>query len=173
MTVLVAYASAQGSTKGVAEEVARRLSAAGLSVDVRPADEVTHTAGYDAVVLGSAIHDRRWLRAAVNLLNELRKKPPRPVWLFSVCTVGETTSFLGPRATRWARRARKLPPGIAEAAAPHRFFAGVIERSHWNAWGRLFFAATGGRYGDRRDWADIDAWADGIVAALVGRGTVA
>jgi menaquinone-dependent protoporphyrinogen oxidase len=29
----------------------------------------------------------------------------------------------------------------------------------------------GGRYGDFRDWDDIDAWADGIASALTEHGT--
>lgn len=166
MTVLVAYASAHGSTKGVARAVAQRLSAAGVDVALRAADDVDDVVAYDAVVLGSAIHNGRWLTSAITLLAEIAREPPRPIWLFSVCTVGETTSFLGPRSSRLARRARKLPPGVLESGAPHRFFAGAIEKSHWNAIGRLFFVATGGRYGDHRDWRDIDQWTTQIIGAL-------
>lgn len=166
MSVLVAYATAHGSTKGVAQAVARRLSTAGVPADLRAADDVGDVLAYDAVVLGSAIHNGRWLTPASELLTKVGREPRRRLWLFSVCTVGETTSFLGPRVSRLARRARKLPPDVAASGAPHRFFAGVIERSHWNALGRLFFLATGGRYGDHRDWADIDQWATEIIAAL-------
>jgi menaquinone-dependent protoporphyrinogen oxidase len=166
MTVLVAYATAHGSTTGVAQAVAEQLSQAGLLVDVRAADDVSDVRAYDASVLGSAIHNGRWLTPASELLTEIGRGPRRPLWLFSVCTVGETTSFLGPRLSRLARRARKLPPDVAALGAPHRFFAGVIEKSHWNAVGRLFFLATGGRYGDHRDWADIEQWAMDIIVAL-------
>ena len=166
MTVLVAYASTHGSTKGVAQAVAEQLSTAGVLVDVRAADDVSDVRAYDAAVLGSAIHNGRWLTPASTLLTELGREPRRPLWLFSVCTVGETTSFLGPRLSRLARRARKLPPYVAASGAPHRFFAGVIEKSHWNTVGRLFFLATRGRYGDHRDWADIEQWAVEIIVAL-------
>jgi menaquinone-dependent protoporphyrinogen oxidase len=166
MTVLVAYASAHGSTKGVAEAIARQLSEAGVSVDLHAADDVADLRAYDAVVLGSAIHNGQWLTPASKLLIDIGRDPTRPLWLFSVCTIGDTTSFLPPRVSRLARRARKLPPGIAESAATHRFFAGVIEKSHWNALGRLFFLVTGGRYGDQRDWADIDHWTNEIIAVV-------
>ena len=166
MSVLVAYATAHGSTKGVADAIASQLSTANVSVDLRAADDVADVSVYDAVVLGSAIHNGKWLTPASRLLTEIRRHPRRPLWLFSVCTVGETTSFLSPRVSRLARRARTLPPGVAEAAAPHRYFAGVIEKSHWSAVGRLFFLVTGGRYGDHRDWADIDGWTKQIMAAL-------
>jgi menaquinone-dependent protoporphyrinogen oxidase len=48
----------------------------------------------------------------------------------------------------------------------NRNFAGAIARSHWPAIGRAFFRATGGRYGDHRNWPAIDAWADLIAAQL-------
>jgi menaquinone-dependent protoporphyrinogen oxidase len=166
MSVLVAYATAHGSTKGVAQAIAKQLSASGLAVDLRAADDSEDVHAYDAVVLGSAVHNGRWLTPATTLLTEIGHERQPSLWLFSVCTVGETTSFLGPRLSRLARHARKLPPGVAESHAPHRFFAGVIEREHWNAVGRLFFVLTGGRYGDHRDWTDIDQWATQIGAVL-------
>jgi menaquinone-dependent protoporphyrinogen oxidase len=166
MTVLVAYASAHGSTQGVAEAIARGLERSGVGVEVRAAADVGPVAGYQGVVLGSAIHNGRWLTPALLLLADVRSHGPRALWLFSVCTIGDTTSFLGPRLSRLGRRSRKLPPGVAEVEAPHRWFAGAIARSHWGAAGRLFFTATGGRYGDHRDWDDIDAWATTIAASL-------
>lgn len=162
MTVLVAYATAHGSTKQVAERIADRLRAAGVAVDVRAAHDVDDPADYSAVVLGSAIHSGRWLTPASALLARTDEHRNGPLWLFSVCTVGETTSFLGPRMSRLARRARRPPDEVVASQAPHRFFAGVIEKSHWGALGRLFFALTGGHFGDHRDWADIDRWADTI-----------
>jgi menaquinone-dependent protoporphyrinogen oxidase len=166
MTVLIAYATAHGSTKGVAQAVAEVLSRAGVLVDVRAADDVIDIGAYEAAILGSAIHNGRWLTPASKLLTELDREPRLPVWLFSVCTVGETTSFLGPRLSRLARRARRLPPDVAALGAPHRFFAGVIEKSHWNAVGRLVFRVTGGHDGDQRDWADIEQWAREILVTL-------
>lgn len=67
---------------------------------------------------------------------------------------------------------RNEPKGIAGLRAAirardHRTFAGAVERSHWSLSGHLFLTAFGGRYGDHRDWPDIDAWADGIARQLV------
>jgi len=66
---------------------------------------------------------------------------------------------------------RKETPELAELRRlldprEHRNFAGAIERSHWPPAGRAFFRATGGRYGDHRNWPAIDAWADRIAAQL-------
>ena len=48
----------------------------------------------------------------------------------------------------------------------HRGFAGAIERSHWSLPGHLFLTVLGGRYGDHRDWDEIDEWADTIALQL-------
>jgi menaquinone-dependent protoporphyrinogen oxidase len=172
MKVVVGYASAHGSTKGVATEIADRLTRAGMQVDVRPIDELHAIDGYVAVVLGSAIHDMAWLPQAATFVRSHRADlASRPVWLFSVSSVGDTTSFFGPRVGQLMRRMRKEPKQIAEwrliiRPRDHRNFAGAVERSHWNLGGHLFLKTFGGNYGDHRDWRDIDAWADDIARQL-------
>lgn len=169
MAVLVAYASAHGSTKGVAERIGDELAAKGIDVDVRAADDVSDMSVYSAFVLGSAIHNGRWLTPGSALLSQIPQQDTRPLWLFSVCTVGETTSFLGPHLSRIARKRRPLPDDVAASGGAHRFFAGVIEKSNWGFLGRLFFLLSGGSYGDHRDWEDIDQWARSISAVLSER----
>ncbi|MBP7594298.1 MAG: flavodoxin domain-containing protein, partial [Candidatus Microthrix sp.] len=61
MTVLVGYASAYGSTKGIASRVGEHLRAAGFEVDVHPVDEIDAVNAYEAVIIGSAIHNQKWL----------------------------------------------------------------------------------------------------------------
>jgi menaquinone-dependent protoporphyrinogen oxidase len=97
----------------------------------------------------------------------------RPLWFFSVGSLGETTSFFGPRAARLFRRMRgnrdtKEMAALRRFARPraHRNFAGAIRAEHWNQIGDLFMRLLGGTYGDHRDWQDVDAWADGIARAL-------
>lgn len=62
MAVLVGFATSGGSSRGVAERLASRLSVDGITAETRPVSEVPEVAGYDAVVLGSAIHGGKWLR---------------------------------------------------------------------------------------------------------------
>jgi menaquinone-dependent protoporphyrinogen oxidase len=173
MKALVAYASAHQSTIGIANEIGERLTQAGLQTEVRAIDEVDALETYDAVVLGSAIHSSAWLpQAAAFVRSHAADLATRPVWLFSVSSVGDTSSFLGPRATRFIQRTRKDTKelaGFRQAIRPrdHRNFAGSIERSHWNLFGDLFLRALGGSYGDHRDWRDIDAWADAIARQML------
>jgi menaquinone-dependent protoporphyrinogen oxidase len=146
---------------------------AGLAAEVCAIDAIGPLDSYDAVVLGSAIHNMAWLpEAAAFLTRRAAELATRPVWLFSVSSVGETSSFFGPRVGRFMCRMRKESKemtGFRQAIRPrdHRHFAGGIERSHYNRAGDLFLRAFGGSYGDHRDWADIDAWADSIAQELL------
>jgi menaquinone-dependent protoporphyrinogen oxidase len=169
MDLLVAYASDHGSTQGVAERLACRLRIRGIEAQARSVTAVESVAGYDGVVLGSAVHGGSWLAEATWFADrnaaDLRR---RPTWLFSVSTVGDEESMY-PR--RVAKRLRREPTGLPALrdtlrCRGHRSFAGAIARSDWPSIGRLFFRAVGGRYGDHRTWPPIDAWADAIAEQL-------
>ena len=172
MVVLVAYATDHGSTRGVADRIASRLRLRGVGAEAHAIADVQEISKYDAVVLGSAIHGGKWLPEARQFADRnaalLRE---RPVWLFSVSTLGDEESMFPPRVADRLRAMRKETPEIAGMRRllhpqEHRNFAGAIARSHWPATGRAFFRATGGRYGDHRNWPAIEAWADLIAAQL-------
>ncbi len=167
----MSYASAHGSTTEIAERIAERLQAAGHEAELSSAAPSIDLDRFDAVVVGSAIHGGAWLPAAVALVSRWAELPGRPVWLFSVSSVGDTTSVFGPRVTRRMRQSRSEPRQITQFRkqldlAGHRSFAGVVKPSDWGLVGDLFVRALRGRYGDHRDWSDIEAWADSIAAAL-------
>ena len=85
MKVLVGYASAHGSTEGIAKEIGERLTLTGVQAEVRPIDEIEEIDTFDAVVLGSAIHNMTWLPQATALVQRRAADlAVRPVWLFSV-----------------------------------------------------------------------------------------
>ena len=163
--VLVAFATRNGSTRGVGERIAARLEDAGRRVDLRPVVEAGDVSAYAAVDFGSPVYDGSWPPEAEAFVRENRAAlADRPVWLFSVGTFGDGKRVIGRLMTR-------EPRGIAEirqAIQPreYRVFAGVIERHQWPARARLLFHALGGRLGDNRDWPAIDAWSEGIGRAL-------
>ena len=172
MVVLVAYATDHGSTRGVADRIAGRLQLRGVRAEACAVADVLQVSRYEAVVLGSAIHGGKWLPEARQFADRnaalLRE---RPVWLFSVSTLGDEESMFPPGVADRLRAWRKETPELAEMRRllhprEHRNFAGAIARSHWPATGRAFFLATGGRYGDHRNWPAIEAWADLIATQL-------
>ena len=163
--VLVTYATAAGSTAGVAARIAQVLRDAGLHVTLQRADEALDVDGFDAVVLGSPVYNQRWLPEIDELVRRAGAAlARRPVWLFSVATFGDGRRVLG----RLMRREPRNIAAIQETVRPreYRVFAGVIKRSQWPRLSRLLFHAFGGRLGDHRDWPAIDAWARTIAAAL-------
>jgi menaquinone-dependent protoporphyrinogen oxidase len=170
---LVGYVSSHGSTRGVAERIAVRLGEQGCRVEVRPLDQAAHASGYDAAVLGSAIHNGEWLPQAAEFVRRNRTVlAARPVWLFSVATIGDQDSMLAPAITRLFRRFGTQPkdlPDFQETIHPqdHHGFVGAVELDHYPLLGRLIYRAMGGRYGDHRNWNEIDLWASSIARELI------
>lgn len=167
MHVLVGYATAHGSTRGVAERLAAGLGRAGLKTDVRPLDVVDDADTYGAFVLGSAVHNQSWLDPAEKFVRDnLGLLGPRPVWLFSL---GMPGALRGP----WKRLGPMEAPVIVRSLPTdlsyrdHRLFSGVFHASQLPLGGRIRFRLMGGRYGDYRDWDAIDGWAAEIAGELL------
>ncbi|MDX8141393.1 flavodoxin domain-containing protein [Lentzea sp. BCCO 10_0061] len=166
MKVLVGYATAAGSTEGIARWIADRLSGRGYDVVTHVMEEGTSTAGYDAYVLGSAVHDRAWLPAGAAFLRHQRKLlKGKPVWLFSVGLPG---ALRGP-LRRWAgMEAATILGELVDEVTPveHQLFTGVVSKGAFGRFGALAFRAVGGCFGDFRDRAAVETWADGIADSL-------
>ncbi len=175
MTVLVAFASAHGSTQGIAERIASRLVEQGVEAVAMAVE--TLPAGFDsgrftAIIIGSAIQNGSWLPAASSWARaNARGISAAPCWMFSVSTVGDQESAFPAALARLMRGARKETSEITGLrgvlrARGHRNFAGVIDGAHWGLPGRVFMAILRGKRGDHRNWPAIDTWADEIAAEL-------
>jgi menaquinone-dependent protoporphyrinogen oxidase len=174
MTVLVLYATRHGATRGIAERIGAGLAAAGLSVEVKAADERPDPARYDAFVIGSAAYMGRWLKEAGAYVRRHREAlAQRPVWLFSSGPLGTERIDAQGRDQREASRPRELdelrptlhPRGervFFGAWDPQAAPVGLAE--HFQR--RLPAAWMAGVAGDFRDWPAIDAWAAEIAAQL-------
>jgi menaquinone-dependent protoporphyrinogen oxidase len=172
MTVLVAYASRRGATRGVAERIAARLEAHGFEVHRDPLLGREGVARFEAVVLGSPVYSGHWEDEAIGFIRRnAGVLAGRPLWTFSVGWLTHHRGLL--RRESWsdakglAELDRLLPP------REHRFFAGALSPAELPRFQRWAFRLAGGRYGDFRDWTAIDAWADEITADLAGPGQVA
>lgn len=81
MRILVGYASAHGSTAEIAHRIAGALQHPGWTVDVVEVQKIADPGAYDAVVLGSAIHDQEWLPEATEFVHHHQDVlRARPVW---------------------------------------------------------------------------------------------
>jgi menaquinone-dependent protoporphyrinogen oxidase len=166
MDVLIAYATRLGSTRGIAERIAARIGADGLTASVAPVESVTDLAGHDAFVIGSAVYAGQWLATASGFVEKHRATlSSHPVWLFSSGPVGRTATAVAP----------VHPSGIDAlgdtiSARGHRVFAGALDRQTLDDADlgavERFIAKRFVPEGDFRDWPEIDAWADEIAREL-------
>lgn len=164
MFVLVGYASPHGSTREIAEWIAAKIRDGGSEVDTRSLSEPVDVSPYEAVVLGSAIHNQSWRPEATEFVySHLSHLTEVPVWLFSV----GMARVLGGRWEANASEPKGLP-GIREAIHPldHHLFTGAVHQEHLPLLGRLFYRLMRGRYGDFRDWQEIDSWAGEIASHI-------
>ncbi|MFS8102190.1 flavodoxin domain-containing protein [Lentzea alba] len=172
MKVLVGFATAAGSTEGVAQRIAGIVRGYGHEVETHNVDEVTDVRGYDAFVLGSAVHNQAWLpNAAAFLSRERQALSSKPVWLFSVGLPG---ALRGPMR-KWAGLEESdILANLASDVRPlgHRLFTGVVTPETFGKVGAWKFRLMGGRFGDFRDWAAIDAWANQIAEDLTDTETL-
>ena len=166
MRALVVYASAYGSTKGIAERIAETLRAEQYEVELASVDEpiLIEKDHYDAFVIGSAIHAGRWLKSGIEFVRRNRDVlQAAPVWLFSSGPVGDKA----------VDEPQPEPKGIDEMrdvldVRDHMVFGGAfdpetadLERANWieKQFATHFIPA-----GDWRNWEDIEAWAMRIAA---------
>jgi len=156
--ILIAYASATGSTVEVAEAIGKTLAERGFSVDVRPAKEKPAVDGYQAVIIGSAVQGAKWLPEAVDYVKDNQDTLQQlSVVLFSVHFFfrGDSENDRKMRLA-YLDPIRPLVPNAQEV-----FFAGRFDR-RTTAMGVPDWLARLTPTIDRRDWGKIRAWAETV-----------
>lgn len=167
--VLVAYATKYGATAEIAEKIGGILTEAGLSAEVRPAEQMDDLAGYQAVVLGSAVYAGQWRKEAVAFLEKNREiLAKKPVWIFSSGPTGEGDPV--ELMNGWRFPEAQQP--IADQIKPRdiAFFHGAIDLKKLNLPEKLIVKGLKAPTGDYRDWTAISTWAAGIAAELIEAG---
>ncbi len=163
MKILVAVASKHGSTNEIAEAIGTELSSCGLDVSVLPVHDVETIEGYDAAVVGSAIHMGQWMKPAKQLVaRETAALTSMPLWLFSSGPVADRSTPDDP-ADR--RQGDQLATTLR--ARDHRVFRGKLDRRELSIAERAIVRIAGAPSEDQRDWDEIRNWAAGIGAALL------
>lgn len=161
MKVLITAASKHGATAEIAWAIRGHLVEEGLQAVVIDPDEITELAGYDAVVVGSAVYAGHWLKPARQLVERLRGQlGDVPVWLFSSGPVGDPQVPAEEGAVDVAE--------ILEAtgAHEHKLFPGRIDMAQLGFTERAMVRALRVPAGDFRDWPAIAAWSRQMAADL-------
>ena len=156
MRVLVTAATKYGATAEIGQAIGEVLGEYGLDPTVVPPERVGGLAGFDAVVVGSAVYAGHRLKPARELVDRLGGElAGRPVWLFSSGPVGDPP------------KPDEDPVDVAEVLAAtgareHRVFAGKRLRKQLSFPERAIVSALRVPEGDFRDWTEIRQWAAGI-----------
>lgn len=159
--ILVAYASKHGSTEGIAEHIARRLTERGLTVEVREAEKVVDLGVPDAVILGSAVYAGSWMKEASEFARRfVDTLSAVPVWLFSSGPLGEKVEDEEEQPRQLAELRESVRP------RGHEMFFGALDRAQLSFGERMIAKAVKAPEGDFRDWDAIAAWADAIASEL-------
>ena len=167
--ILVACASAFGSTGRVAEAIAATLRDAETVVEVRYVLDVADLGAYDAVVVGSAIYNGAWLPEAIYFVRTFAPVlSTMPVAYFAVSmTMKEDTPENRCRVLAYLASVRQAAPAVRPLDIG--LFGGRLRYRNLPLLDRLIFwlmARLPG--GDYRNWAAVRRWAARIKPLLVG-----
>jgi menaquinone-dependent protoporphyrinogen oxidase len=161
--VLVAYASKRGSTAEIAETIAATMQRGGVEVTLAPAEEVESLDRYDAVVLGSAVYMKRWRGDARHFLRKHRRALRQlPFWVFSSGPVGDPDGD----DSNWTEPPKIVAKVEEMGARDHVVFGGRLPLEPKGMVERAMVEGTPRELRDRRDWAEIRAWAAAIASEL-------
>ncbi len=158
--VLVTYATRAGSTVEVAKAVGAEFEARGFAVDIVPVTTDPPVAGYDAVVVGSAIRMGKWLPEAIAFLEEHQANlAAMPVALFTV-HMNNLSDDEPSRENRehYLDAVRPLVKPVSTA-----FFAGAITPERLGFVDRMIVRMVKAPQGDFRDWETIHDWAERVI----------
>jgi menaquinone-dependent protoporphyrinogen oxidase len=164
--VLVAYASACGSTREIAEFVGNALRGSGVDVDVESTQNAGDPKNYDAIIVGSAIRYDRWMPEARRFIKTYEESLSQlPVACFLVClAVSRRTAKTERQTMAYAAKVRDLAPRVNPIDVGR--FAGVLNYGKLSLPLRvlsgLLFAVMRVDEGDYRDWDAIATWTNAI-----------
>ena len=172
MKIVVVYASKYEFTKGIAEFIAEKLQQNGILAEVREVKAVHGLAGFDAIVIGSALYMGHWMKEATEFVQRNRTTlADHQVWLFSSGPLGTETKDAQGRDLIVGAEPKEITE-FMEAIHPrdHHVFFGGLDSSKLSLAHRMIRKLPAARAilpeGDFRNWMDIEVWAMSITRAL-------
>lgn len=164
--LLVAYASAAGSTAEAAAFIGKRLSQRGWLVDVRDVAKAPAPKGYSAVLVGSAVRAGSWLPEATAYVKAHRQELAKSrLAYFTMCmTLKDDTPANRATVAGYIKPVREIAEPRASA-----FFAGKMDYAKLGFFARQIVKMKKVPEGDYRNWRAIGDWADGLDRELGGQ----
>ena len=170
MRILVAYASAHGSTREVAEFIGRMLRVYNVEVVVADVKEVQGVGEYDAFVLGSAIHGGLWLQEMCVFTDQFQAQlADKPSYFWVSCIRALEADGYAHAAQYYVDHKVLGTLNVRDIAV----FTGKLNTAEINRNEQWFLAAnydgklTPGKINhDYRDWEAIATWSNRIAHTL-------
>ncbi len=153
--ILVAYATRNGSTAGIADAIGKELERAGHTTVVKEMKAITTVEGYDAIVIGAPVYMGKVIEIARFVGRHREKLSVRPVAAFAV---GLAPVSKDPKQLDEGMKAltTSLVPLKPVAAI---LFAGNLDPEKLSFLQRKMTEWVKSPKGDFRDWDAIAAWA--------------
>jgi len=150
---LVAYGTAAGSTAEVAEAIGEEMRQSGLAVDVRSVDEIRDLAGYDGVVIGSAVRIFHLLPITRKFIRKFKKTLKNlPLAYFIVCmTMAEKSDENIAKTKDFAKPLLALKEPVSLG-----LFGGCMDPDKLT--GMMAKTMQSQPKEDKRNWDEIRAW---------------
>jgi menaquinone-dependent protoporphyrinogen oxidase len=126
--------------------------------------EVSDLSNYSSVIVGSAIQNFEWLQPAQTFLHDNSTALSKiPVWAFSVGCPWTVPKRLQ-KSMDVDNEEQIVKKDIEKEVKlrQHTLFNGKFLKSHFNFGMRLFWSTMGGKYGDFRNWEEIEKWANEV-----------
>ena len=156
--VLIAYASKHGTTREVAESIAKTLGERGLVVEIEEARRVRDISRYDVVVVGGGLYVGKWHVDARRLLKRHRKEfAGKRLAVFGMGPDSLEESKVA-ESRKQLDRALAATPELEPIAVA--VFGGALEPESWR------FPFNRLPAFDARDWNAIQGWAEDLVERL-------
>ncbi len=163
-SILVGYATRSGSTKEVAEAVAKALRDANVPVDLKLLKDVKSLDGYRSVIIGAPLYMFHWHKDALGFLNRNKAAlGALPVAVFA----------LGPfedKEESWREVRKELTGELAKfpwlTPVAEMVFGGKFDPANLRFPMTLIPAMKKIPASDIRDWNAIRTWATSLAAKL-------
>jgi menaquinone-dependent protoporphyrinogen oxidase len=164
--VLVTYATYYGTTREVAQSIAKTVGEHHCTVDVIPAHEVKDVSPYHAVIVGSAIRGGKIHNDVLHFLEDHETELTNiPVAYFVCCmTMHDDNPEARYQAEGYLAEVFNKVSKIKPISIG--FFGGVLEMQRLDWLARLVVKALRAPEGDYRNWDAIIHWSEEIAESL-------
>jgi len=153
MDYLIAYSSKTGTTKEIAERIAKMIEERGDKAEAKPISAIHDLSGYDRIILGSPVNGMKVLPEFNAFCREKASACNAPKDLFLVSYMFENGRSM------WKKALQKEKTRLAEmlGARSSEFFGGRIDKQ-LPGFARLIFGIPRDTPLDIRNWVAIESW---------------